>query len=59
MTYLPLPDRAAYSICANFIIVEILITVKMQTGHRVPQMDKTLEFEQACGMRILRRCIWL
>ena len=59
MTYLPLPDRAAYSIRANLIIVEILITAKIQTGHRAPQIGKTLEFEQACGMRILRRGIWL
>jgi len=59
MTYLPLPDRAAYSIRANLIIVEILITAKIQTGHRAPQIGKTLEFEQTCGMRILRRGIWL
>jgi len=50
MAYLPLPDRTAYSIRANPIIVEILITAKIQTGHRTPQMGKTLKFEQACGL---------
>lgn len=51
MTYLPLPDRTAHSIRANIIIVENLITAKIQTGYRAPQIGKTLEFEQACGMR--------
>ena len=50
MNYSPLPDRTAYSIRANLIIVEILITPKIQPGHRAPQMGKTLEFEQACGL---------
>jgi hypothetical protein len=58
MTYLSLPDRTAYSIRANLIIVETLITAKIQTGHRAPQIGKMLEFEQACGIRILRRGIW-
>jgi len=59
MTYLPLPDHTAYSIRANLIIVEILIIAKIQTGHRAPQFGKTLEFEQAFGMRTLRRATWL
>ena len=50
MTYLPLPDRTAYSIRANVISVEILITPKIQPGHRAPQMGKPLEFEKACGL---------
>ncbi|HIJ51776.1 MAG TPA: hypothetical protein HPP66_01320 [Planctomycetes bacterium] len=54
-----MPDHTAYSVRANLIIVENLITAKIQTGHSAPQMGKTLEFEQACGMRILRRGIWL
>jgi hypothetical protein len=59
MFYLPLPNHIAYSIRTNPIIVEIMITTKIQTGHRAPQIGKTLEFDQACGMRILRRGIWL
>ena len=50
MPYLPLPVHTAYSIRANVISVEILITPKIQPGHRAPQMGKTLEFEQACGL---------
>jgi hypothetical protein len=34
MTYLPLPDRTAYSIRANVISVEILITPKIQPRHK-------------------------
>jgi len=59
MTYLPLPNRTAYSISANVIIVEILITAKIQTGHRAPQMARHWSLSKLVGLRILRRGIWV
>jgi hypothetical protein len=53
MTDLPLQPHAAYSIRDNVISVEILITPKIQPGHRAPQMGKTPEFDQACGLAYL------
>ena len=56
MTYSPLPDHTAYSIRANVISVEILITQKIQPRHK---WARRWSLSKLAGLRILRRGIWL